>query len=244
LPNLTAETADHDMSSLVPEDHSSEEGLGDQACNQLIGMMLSGDLPAGTRLQERKLSAILEVSRTPLRQAFGKLEARGLIARRDGHFTTIDGLDVKLISDTYALRRMVEVDFAEKAAGKFSLKLAETLRFKSQELLKVAGVTAGEIWSLDDELHGAIADAAGNSFAAALCLNWRIQTHVFCPQRSPDRLKSDVLEHLALIDALALGDATRARRLMETHLASERSATISAVFGTSIFIQDKNPSDR
>ena len=61
-------------------DESDGRSLSERAYDALLDRMLSGELPAGTLLQERPLADALQISRTPVREALG--EAR---IRRAGH---------------------------------------------------------------------------------------------------------------------------------------------------------------
>ena len=56
---------------------ASVRSLSELAYERLLDMLLSGELPAGTILQERRLAVALKISRTPIREALGRLEAEG-----------------------------------------------------------------------------------------------------------------------------------------------------------------------
>jgi DNA-binding GntR family transcriptional regulator len=54
----------------------------------------------------------------------------------------------------------------------------------------------------------------------------RRRTHIFNTRRIPSRLKPGSLEHLALIDAVVIGDADKARELMTDHINNVRLAIV------------------
>jgi DNA-binding GntR family transcriptional regulator len=201
-----------------------QESLGEQAYNRLIEMMLDGEFRPGTILQERRLASILKVSRTPLREALSKLANKGLIARQAGRFVMVDGLDIQRLAETFSLRRLLETEFAGLAAGKLA----------SEQFLELSSPSAGDYWNVDNALHSLIADAAGNEFAASLALDLRRLTHVLVPHRTRDQIRSGVLEHCAIMDAVLAGDALRSRELMEKHLANEKSAGLVSALGDPI----------
>jgi DNA-binding GntR family transcriptional regulator len=212
------------------------ESLGEQAYNRLIEMMLDGEFRPGIILQERRLAAILQVSRTPLREALSKLANKGLIARQAGRFVMVDGLDIQRLVETFSLRRLLETEFADLAAGKLADEQVEHQRVQSRKFLELPSPSAGDYWDVDNALHSLIADAAGNEFAASLALDLRRLTHVLVPHRTRDQLRSGVLEHLAIMDAILAGDARRSRELMEEHLAREKSAGLANAIGDPIGI--------
>src|SRR5262249_7178652 len=58
---------------------------GDRAYRELKTRLLVGDFPPNVRLAEERLAAMLDVSRTPVREALKRLQAEGLVAvHRDG----------------------------------------------------------------------------------------------------------------------------------------------------------------
>src|SRR4051794_26874786 len=51
-----------------------EQSLGQMAYDKLLDMLVRRDLPAGTVLHERRLAEMLDISRTPTREAMSRLE--------------------------------------------------------------------------------------------------------------------------------------------------------------------------
>lgn len=62
--------------------------LAKQAYGKIIEMILSGALTPGDALQEAKLGDLLDMSRTPVREAIKRIEAEGL-ATQEGRFLKI-----------------------------------------------------------------------------------------------------------------------------------------------------------
>jgi DNA-binding GntR family transcriptional regulator len=217
-------------------DGIGQEGLGEQTYNRLIDMMLDGEFRPGIILQERRLASVLKVSRTPLREALSKLANKGLIARRAGRFVMVDGLDIQRLAETFSLRRLLETEFAGLAAGKLASEQVEHSRAQTSKFLELSSPSAGDYWNVDNSLHSLIADAAGNEFAASLALDLRRLTHVLVPHRTRDQIRSGVLEHFAIMDAILAGNALRSRELMEEHLANEKRAGLTSALGDPIGI--------
>jgi DNA-binding GntR family transcriptional regulator len=76
-------------------------------------------------------------------------------------------------------------------------------------------------------VHGAIAEAAQNSLLASTIRDLRRRTHIFNTRRIPQRLRPGTLEHLAMLDAIAVGDKPRAQRLMAEHLENAKQAVVA-----------------
>ncbi|MHB8111810.1 MAG: GntR family transcriptional regulator, partial [Syntrophorhabdaceae bacterium] len=56
--------------------------MGDVAYDYLKQAIIKGDIPPGQRLIENQLSAQMEVSRVPIREAFKKLEQEDLVEKK------------------------------------------------------------------------------------------------------------------------------------------------------------------
>ena len=56
--------------------------LHEQAASRLRQMLVEGQITPGAKLNERELSQLLNVSRTPLREAIKRLAAEGLVFRQ------------------------------------------------------------------------------------------------------------------------------------------------------------------
>lgn len=73
----------------------------DTATEEIERRIVTGEYPAGTRLpNEGDLAASVNVSRTTLREAMGRLEARGLVTREQGRGTFVrarSGLNIAML---------------------------------------------------------------------------------------------------------------------------------------------------
>ena len=72
---------------------SPKISIAEQAYAELKRLILENELPAGHQLMEGEIAELLDISRTPAREAMMKLEAEGLVEIRPRH-----GMKVKPIS--------------------------------------------------------------------------------------------------------------------------------------------------
>lgn len=202
--------------------------LGEQAYERLLDMLLTGELQGGTTLQERRLAEILNISRTPVREALSRLESEGLITRHGGRLMTVFKVSAQEFIEVFEVRKLLEVEAAGLAAeGRMNRETVETIRAAMWRLLEVEQPSTAEHWAADDLVHGAIAEAAQNTLLATVIRDLRRRTHIFNTRRIPQRLRPGTLEHLAMIDAVASGDRDRAMRLMAEHLENAKRAVVS-----------------
>lgn len=208
---------------LVARDEVATRSLADQAYEKIVDLLLGGSLVAGEVLQERRLAVILNISRTPVREALGRLEAEGLVSRH-GRVVRVADIDPAAYIEVLDVRLLLEPEAAHLAAGRISRSTAEHIRAEIWRLMETPSPTPAEHWAVDDLVHGTIAEAAGNRHAAGLILDLRRRTHVFNTRRIPDRLRPGALEHLAIIDAVSAGDADTSRNLMRRHISHVKDA--------------------
>ena len=74
----------------------------------LRARILDGSLPPGGALSQVRLAADLGISRTPLREAIGRLMAEGLVAGDFNHQVRVAGLDLADLDQVYAMRMALE----------------------------------------------------------------------------------------------------------------------------------------
>jgi DNA-binding GntR family transcriptional regulator len=93
--------------------HNNKQPAAEKAYYHIKAAILAGKYPPGERLVEEKLAAEAGVSRTPVRQALGRIAAEGLIKpmERRGYCFSRDSIeemeevfDLRAVLEGYALR--------------------------------------------------------------------------------------------------------------------------------------------
>lgn len=215
----------------LTEPHApSDISLSEYAYSRIVEMMLGGVLAAGEMLQERQLGQTLDVSRTPIREALTRLETESLVTRQHGRVYVSD-----TAIDSYIhildMRRTLEIEVAGRATGKISAQRKMAIVAAIEDLLQAAKITPTHHWTVDEMVHGSIADAAGNPMVASAIRDLRRRTHIFNTARIPHRLLPGASEHLALLDAVSGSDPDLSRRLMAEHLDHVKDAIIDYILG-------------
>ena len=208
------------------DEGETESSLSDLAYERLLGLMLSGELPGGTPLQERKLAMRLGISRTPMREALARLESKGLVERQLNRFLIVRQLSMREFIEVLNVRKLLETEAAGLAASRVPQEEIEAARRRVTELQAAKDVTVAMDWAADEAVHGLIAHHSGNSTLADMMRELRHRTHMFETRRIPNRLHDSCAEHLALLQALEARDADAARRLIAEHLDNVKKSTI------------------
>lgn len=90
--------------------------LSERAYKHLHKAIQSGTLKPGTRLRELDLTEWLGISRTPIREALKRLESDGLIINEPNQGLVVTKLDLRMISEIYEIREVLEGTAAAYAA--------------------------------------------------------------------------------------------------------------------------------
>lgn len=197
----------------------------DTAYDHILEAILSGALPGGTALSERRLGEDLGLSRTPVREALGRLEAEGFVMRR-GRASIVRTISVQEFLEILHLRHLLEVEAVGLACGRVPPERLAQLRKMIEQADDPATIAPEDHRALDDELHGGIARHSGSDLLADSVMQLRQRTRMLNLKRIPERFVPGRQEHLMILDALDAGDPKAARAAMTMHLDKVKAAII------------------
>ncbi|GAA1287062.1 GntR family transcriptional regulator [Brachybacterium alimentarium] len=184
----------------------------DRAHLTLREEIIAGDLAPGSVLAEVEQSARLGISRTPLREALGRLVADGLAAPSAGRGVVVTAVsldeaaplfDLRIALEVLAVRRSAENAQHDPAARELFSGLA--VRFEDAVAPLWEGAEPSEYYALTEELDRAIDSTSGNAYLTDSLRTVRI--HLVRLRRlsrhSPERLAESAREHAAIARAVA-----------------------------------------
>lgn len=131
----------------------SPEGLQDFVSRRLVKAIVSGELPAGTRLSPARLAEDLGVSHIPVREALAALEAIGHVRRipRVGFF--VAELSTDDIEDIYHWRQVLEDEAHRIVVPRLTDQDLARMREINTAMLKAASERSDQFVSLNREFH-------------------------------------------------------------------------------------------
>ena len=94
--------------------------LRERIYEEIVRMIVSGELPSGAPLDEKALTEKLRVSRTPFREALGTLSKEGLIEIKPYRGFFVRSFSKKETEDLYELRKTLECFAVELAVPQMS----------------------------------------------------------------------------------------------------------------------------
>lgn len=204
----------------------------DRAYAALLDQIQSGDLAPGTVLAEVEQAARLGVSRTPLREALGRLAADGLVVQQSPRVTVVSDIDVADIRALFEVRRALEETAARLAATRADADVFAALA------VEFAGVGALDRDDGRDAYYALIArfdaqlDAAIDNDYLASALRG-IRTHLVRVRRLardiPERLAASVAEHRLIASAIADRDADLAAHATHVHLHNALTTILASL---------------
>lgn len=187
-----------------------------------------GQLQPGARLRAEAVARDYGVSRTPVREAFRRLEAEGLVSVVPHVGAQVSQVSLAEIDELFEIRGALEVLAVQRAAGRADEDLAERLR---EQLRRCEAVPPGDVERMATEngrLHALMYEAAGSPQLVRLIETLGSKLHRFrmASLSSWDRPRQALDEHRAIAAAVAARDVDRARHLAIEHAQHGRIAAI------------------
>jgi DNA-binding GntR family transcriptional regulator len=192
--------------------------LGEAVFRSLCEALQGGTYRAGDRLREEEVAQRLKVSRTPVREALGRLAARGFVEPAGGRGLIVRNLDISEVLELYAMREILEGAAARLAADHASRPEVDAL-LDIEDALADASDPA-EMARLNRTFHEAICRAARNRYldnASRELQDWiaLLGPTTFTVTGRPS---TSHREHQTIIDAIAARDGDKAEKLAREHI--------------------------
>lgn len=199
----------------------SSRSLSERVFEEIQNSILNGELTPGEPLPEIKLSEELGVSRTPVREAIGKLELEGLVKSIPNRGTLVIGISEKDIDDIYMIRMYIEGLAAKWASQNVTDQQLEQLRgIVELEEFYVNKKDIWQVWQLDSKFHQLLYEASGSHILKHMLsdLHHFIQRIREISIRKPGRAGPSVTEHRNILEAIEKHDGELAEKLTYEHI--------------------------
>jgi len=203
--------------------------LHEQVAHRLRQMLVENRIAPGAKLNERELSEVLQVSRTPLREAIKMLAAEGLVELLPNRGAIAVELSETDVLNTFEVMAGLEAQSGELAAARISD--AELVEIKAMHYEMLAAFTRRDLpayYQLNAAIHRAINCAAKNPVLTATYnqVNARLQALRFRSNQDGEKWRAAVQEHAQMIEALDRRDPTAMRAVLLAHLHNKRTVVM------------------
>lgn len=209
--------------------------LPDQVYHQLRRAILNGYFVPGQMLRQEEVAARLGVSRSPLREALPRLEAEGMVVLHPRRGYAVISLDPTEIAQLFDLRILLEAELARHAIERRQARDVECVRTIVAEMNDPALLISGEsrlAWfALNNRFHDSLLKPGGHRHHLRALENASalIEPYIRMETNLTGDFSQAQQEHREIVDAFAVADAARFKRLIRKHAENTRGRLLTAL---------------
>ena len=211
---------------------SKDRDLTGEACHDIKQMILRYDLRPGQKLEHQALSDRLGVSRTPVREALGRLTEEGFVVRFPHRGYFVPEITEDEARELFELRECLEVHSVERAIRNSTAKDLRELRaiLGSYKEAISKGVSR-RMFLVDENFHLKIAEIGGGPVLK------RTLTTIFekiIMKRTMEGISplsglESYRRHLRIFKAIQNRDVREAREQIREHAQAGREAVLQQI---------------
>jgi DNA-binding GntR family transcriptional regulator len=193
----------------------------------LAEAITAGRMPPGLPLEEEKLAAAHDMSRTPVREALRLLAAMGLVEQRPRRGAVVAWPDPQRLAEMFQAMAELEAICAAFCARGLDAKARKALQARHVAMGRLAATGRVDAYrAANVAFHAALYAGSGNAYLAELADATRRRLAPFRAAQlgGADRLAASHAEHSAIVAAILAGDERRAAAATRAHLAATAGA--------------------
>lgn len=211
----------------------SNQPLSNTLFVQIQKDILSGKLPANSKLTEQAVCKQYDVSRTPVREAFRQLESDGLIENIPNRGAYVIGLSSRDISDLFDLRRTFEVKAVEWAIERMDDSEIDTLR-ENIEFMEFYTLKADveKVLQFNSAFHNIIYKGTKNRMLYQTLSSYQTYLKHSAPAKTfnDGYLRMILDEHKTIFEAFETKNPAAGKNAMDYHMQQSKLRRMSHLF--------------
>lgn len=196
-------------------------------------LIMTGELPVGSRINESELSQRFNTSRGPIREALRALEEAGLVRNEKNRGVFVREIAFEEADEIYELREALEEVIGRRVAVAIKPDAIERLRAMLDAMRSAAQAQDVEQYAqLNLQFHEILLDTAGSKKLTETYKRLVKELHLFRMRAldSGGGLRVSADEHREIVDAIASGNPDIAGQALRQHVADSR-ARMHKAFG-------------
>ncbi len=215
----------------------NRESLAAQVRNALREEIISGQLEGKQRININHYARKWAISTTPIRDAFKQLETEGLLhvsPRRGVYVIEVDWTELREI---YEVRIGIECTAIRLAAARIPPQAAREALEAYRKAERAEGKDRSrQLRDVDFRIHEVAMDYCGNARLQRLAesihdlVRWTRQTLI---RKLPRPYEDTLSEHIAICEAICIGDGAQAAASMQLHLENTINRIAKFLFADS-----------
>lgn len=190
------------------------------AYDRVLEAIDRGEYRPGDRLVEADLAERLGISRTPIREAFQRLETQGVLAR-DGRSLVVASLDHDQMGELYVLRGELEalaVRLAAQHAAAEEIRVLLEMVEQDRALIDAPEQMSRANKRFHRQLHLASHNRYLIQQLALVHRSMALMSHTTFS--APGRAKRAIEEHLAIVRGIEARDGAAADAALRAHISA------------------------
>ena len=199
----------------------AREPFAEKAYRELRARILDNLMPAGEQFTEEELATMLNMSRTPTREAMLRLAGEGLVEVRPRHGMRVKPVSIDDMREIYEVLTALESTAAALAAQRRDQgDYVQQMRAAIAKMDQALAQDDRRAWAkADEQFHSLLVEAAGNARINELVQTYVGQSHrvrmmTLLLRPKPSTSNRD---HEQVVDAVEAHDAERAREIHFAH---------------------------
>ena len=183
--------------------------------------IVDGEFDFGQALSESKIANRYGVSRTPVREAFARLDLEGLVRTEPQHGTFVLTMDREQFAQISETRAILEIAALRRAMERNPAELKERWQDHVAAMEDAKKDGDGKRYSqIDGEFHKVLFDLAANPFLDAAGQSFSAKMAAVRNRlgSQPEHMAHSFAEHVALLDLVRRNDTDAAAELLERHI--------------------------
>ncbi len=188
-------------------------------------LILGGELPPGSKLNEASLADLLGVSRGPVREAFRALEASGLVRLEKNRGVYVRQIPVSEADEIYEVRALLDAFVGRRVAATATAAVVRELRSMIAHMDRASARNdVDSFLAANLAFHDRLVELAGN--AKLLATYRRLVNELRLFRRTTlaqeGALPTSTREHRQIVERIAAGDVEGAGRALHEHVIASR----------------------
>jgi len=206
--------------------------LGEHVFENLRQAIIRGDVAPGDRLVESRIAGVLEISRTPVREAIHKLEREGLLRKLPHGGFTVGHLSREDIEETFGIRCVLESYAARLAALNHREEDLLPLEEKIREFQAcLAKGRLEELPKINTEFHNLLYALSRSPRLIKLINGLRDQIYRFrrILLKMNNWARTSNEDHRNMLEAIRQRDVDRVEKLVKEHIEAGKKIVLRAL---------------
>ena len=204
--------------------------LQEEIYDKLKKSIIRGELNPGEKLYETEIAKQLNVSRTPVREAFRRLQVDGDLTFIPNKGVFVTKHPPQEIKETYDIISVLEGYAVELAAKTITDKDLSVLRHIQEQLVTLSSEKKYHEYAEQNyKFHEYLTHLSKNNTLVKTIsgLRSRIYRYRFVSVTIPGYLEKYAAEHELIMEALKQKDATKAGKYMKSHVDFVKNILVS-----------------